>query len=98
MSGTPWAKQTDRGWVLRIRVQPSAGRSQIVGEHAGALKVRVAAPANEGKANAELIRFLARTLGVSRSSVELLSGERSRDKVVGVNCDIEPIRRLVRGD
>lgn len=79
-------------------MQPSAGRSQIVGEHDGALKVRVAAPANEGKANAELIRFLARTLGVARGSVELRSGERSRVKTVEVRGDIEPICRVVRGE
>ncbi|MCO5316978.1 MAG: DUF167 domain-containing protein [Microthrixaceae bacterium] len=95
MSEAVWAQQTDRGWVLRIRVQPSAGRSKVVGEHGGALKVRVAAPANEGKANAELVRFLAKHLGVSRSSVELVSGERSRDKAVAVRCDGEVIQQFV---
>ena len=94
VSEAVWAQQTDRGWVLRIRVQPSAGRSKVVGEHGGALKVRVAAPANEGKANAELVRFLAKTLGVSRGSVELVSGERSRDKAVAVQCDADAIQGL----
>lgn len=98
VSETPWARRTDLGWLLRVRVQPSAGRSQIVGEHDGALKVRVAAPANEGKANVELIRFLTRTLGVARGSVELRSGERSRAKTVEVRGDIEPIRQLMRGE
>lgn len=97
MTGTAWARQTSQGWVLRIRVQPSAGRSQIVGEHGDYLKVRVAAPPNEGKANAELVRFLARTLGVSRSSVELLSGARNRDKTVQVVGGIDPIRELLEG-
>lgn len=98
MTGAAWARKTDRGWVLQIRVQPAAGRSKVVGEHGGALKVRVAAPANEGKANAELLRFLARTLGVSRGSIELVRGERSRDKAVAVACDAEAIRRLVPGE
>lgn len=67
----------------------------MVGEHGDALKVRVAAPANEGKANAELVRFLARALEVSRSSVELLSGERSRDKVIRVPGNTDPVGRLL---
>lgn len=69
----------------------------MVGEHGDALKVRVAAPANEGKANAELVRFLARTLEVGRNSVQLLSGERSRDKVIRVPGDTDPVGRLLTG-
>lgn len=76
-------------------MQPGAGRSEIVGEHGDSLKVRVAAPANEGKANAELVRFLAKTLGVSRGSVELISGERSRDKAVAVDCADLDLERLL---
>ena len=79
-------------------MQPGAGRSEIVGEHGDSLKVRVAAPANEGKANAELVRFLAKTLGVSRSSVELISGEHNRDKAVAVSGDVDPIGQLLEPD
>jgi len=49
-----------------------------------ALKVRVSAPANEGKANAELVRFLARQLGVPARDVEIVSGHQARTKVVAV--------------
>lgn len=76
-------------------MKPGAGRSEVVGEHGDALKVRVAAPANEGKANAELVRFLAKALGVSRGSVELISGERSRDKAVAVDCADADLERLL---
>ena len=81
--------------MLRLRVQPGTGRSAVVGEHGDALKVRIAAPANEGKANAEFVRFLAKALGVSRGSVELISGERSRDKAVAVDCADLDLERLL---
>ncbi|MGB3412425.1 MAG: DUF167 domain-containing protein [Microthrixaceae bacterium] len=87
--GAPWARRTETGWTLTIRVQPSGGRSAVVGTVGDALKVRVAAPANEGKANAELLRFLAATLDLRRSSVSLLRGERSRDKVVEVTGEAD---------
>lgn len=87
--GELWAKRTETGWTLTIRAQPSSGRSSVVGTVGDALKIRVAAPANEGKANAELLRFLATTLELRRNSVSLLHGERSRDKVVEVRGDAD---------
>jgi uncharacterized protein (TIGR00251 family) len=71
------------GILLNLRVSPGAGRNSIegpYGEHA--LKLRVAAPPVDGKANAELERFLAGLLGVSRSDVAVIRGSSGRDKVV----------------
>ncbi len=86
MTGGPaWARRTPTGWVLSVRVQPGAGRSSVVGTIGDELKVRVAAPANEGKANAELVRFLARELGVPRGVVRIARGETARSKVVEVD-------------
>jgi len=76
--------------VLRVHVQPGAGRSAIVGRHGDSLKVRVAAPPVDGRANAAAIALIAATLGVNESAVELVSGERSRIKrmrVVGIEAD-----------
>ncbi len=71
--------------LLNIRVQPRASRDEIVGPHGdGALKVRITAPPVEGKANAYLIRFLARAFGVSRSQVSLLGGDSSRNKRIAI--------------
>ena len=67
-----------------VRVVPRASRSLIVGEHDGALKVRVAAPPVEGAANDELIRTLARALEVPRGAVEITSGQTSKLKQVRV--------------
>jgi uncharacterized protein (TIGR00251 family) len=70
---------------LRLRVSPGASRSEIVGRHGEAWKVRVAAPPESGKANDALVALLASTLGVSRSGVEIVSGHGSRDKTVVVS-------------
>jgi uncharacterized protein (TIGR00251 family) len=63
-----------------VRVQPRASKDEIAGEMAGALKVRLRAPAVEGRANEALVEFLAELLKTPRSAVRLLSGERSRTK------------------
>jgi uncharacterized protein (TIGR00251 family) len=79
-----WAKVVDDGVVVSLRVQPGARRSEVVDAGGAQLRVRVAAPAIDGKANAETVRFVAELLGVRRSAVSLLRGERSRDKVLHV--------------
>ncbi len=87
-----------RGGVVRVavRAQPRASRNEIVGEHGGALKVRLAAPPVEGAANEELVRFLARTLSVPASAVRIVAGERGRNKIVEVDgLDAESVRRAL---
>ncbi|HMC80080.1 MAG TPA: DUF167 domain-containing protein [Acidimicrobiia bacterium] len=68
------------GIVLRVHVQPGAGRSAVVGRHGDALKVRVAAPPVEGRANEATRALLAEALGVPEADVELASGQSSRAK------------------
>jgi len=75
--------------VLRVRVQPGAGRSSVTGRHGDALAVRVAAPPIDGRANSECIELVADLLGVRRSQVELVSGEKSRVKRLRI-AGIEP--------
>jgi uncharacterized protein (TIGR00251 family) len=70
--------------TFTVRVVPRASRTEIVGEHDGALKVRLAAPPVEGAANEELVRLLARALSVSRGAIEILSGQTSKLKQVRV--------------
>ena len=69
---------------LTLHVQPGASRTEVTGTHGDALKVRLAAPPVDGKANAELLRFLAEVFGVPRRNVTLLRGELSRAKVVRI--------------
>jgi uncharacterized protein (TIGR00251 family) len=79
-------------------VSPGAKRSEIVGRHGEIWKVRVAAPAERGRANDALLELLAGALAVPRSSVRLVAGSGSRDKVVevkGVTSD--EAERLLAG-
>jgi len=68
------------GSILPVRAQPGARKSAVVGEHAGALKVAVTAPPEDGRANKALIETLSAALGIKRSQIELLSGPTSREK------------------
>jgi uncharacterized protein len=69
---------------LRVRIQPKAARTEIVGPLGDELKIRVTAPPAEGEANECLIAFLAKFCRVAKSSVELLSGASSRNKLVSI--------------
>lgn len=84
-----WLGQiADGSFVLALHIQPGAKKTGIAGLHGDALKIRLAAPPVDGKANAALIEFLAKTCGVPRSAVELVSGETSRSKrvrIIGVD-------------
>jgi hypothetical protein len=80
----PPISPTATGVLLRLRVQPRASREEVAGVTADAIKVRLTAPPVEGAANEALIRFLAATLNVPRSAVELVSGRTGRNKLVAV--------------
>jgi uncharacterized protein (TIGR00251 family) len=76
------------GCILPVRAQPGARKARVLGEQAGALKIAVTAPPEDGRANKALTEALRELLGLKRSQVELLSGATSRDKrflVRGVN-------------
>jgi uncharacterized protein (TIGR00251 family) len=70
--------------VLELHVQPGAKRTEVVGMHGERIKVRLAAPARDGRANAELIEFLSEQLEVPRRNVTIESGLASRQKRVVV--------------
>ena len=87
--------ERDGALVFTVRVVPRASRSGVAGEHAGALRVRVAAPPVDGAANEELVRTLARALGVPPRNVEITSGHASKLKQVRVvNATRERLERL----
>lgn len=77
-------KEKENGLTFELRVQPNAPRTKILGDHDGALKLALAAPPVDGKANLECIRFLAKFFAVARGDVEILSGETNRNKVIFV--------------
>ena len=67
-----------------MRLQPRARRTEVVGERAGAIVIRVTAPPVDGKANAALCAFVAERAGVPQSQVSVVRGQTSRDKLVRV--------------
>jgi uncharacterized protein (TIGR00251 family) len=76
--------QTRSTITFQVRVQPRASKDEIAGEIGGALKVRLQAPAVEGRANEALVEFLAQLLKRPKAAVRLLSGERSRTKRIEI--------------
>ncbi|HJW26767.1 MAG TPA: DUF167 domain-containing protein [Rhodocyclaceae bacterium] len=81
----PWLRPDGEGCVLTVHVQPGAKRTEIVGEHGDALKIRLAAPPVDGKANDALLSYLAERLGVGRRELELRAGTTSRRKLVAAD-------------
>jgi uncharacterized protein (TIGR00251 family) len=78
--------------VLCAHIQPRAAKSELCGTFGGRLKIRVNSPPVEGEANRECIDLLAKTLGVSKSEIRLLRGERSRDKTFVISRPIGFVR------
>jgi uncharacterized protein (TIGR00251 family) len=74
----------DGSITLTIHAQPGAKRTEVAGVHGAALKIRLAAPAVEGRANDALIAFLAASFGVPRRNVTLVRGEAGRRKTVRI--------------
>jgi len=72
------------GVLLQLRVMPNARRTEVDGLHDGALRVRLAAPPIDGRANEALVAWLAKALGVPKRDVEVLRGESSRRKQVAI--------------
>jgi len=70
--------------IFKVRVVPRASRSELVGEHDGALRVRIAAPPVDGAANDELVRLLAQVFAVPRNAVAITGGQTAKLKTVSV--------------
>ncbi len=84
--------------ILRFHVVPNAKIDEVIGEHGGAIKIKLRAPAVEGKANAALRCFLADQLNISQRAIILEHGQRSRDKLIRVDgMSEEDVRRVLLG-
>jgi len=86
-----WYRRNGEIITLTLHVQPGAKRSEIVGLHGEALKIKLAAPPIEGRANEALLKFIADLFAVPLRKVELMQGGQSRHKVVAViGSKVEP--------
>jgi len=79
-----WMQETKNGVVFKVAVQPRGARNEIVGLQGDALKLKLTAPPVEGAANKMCVEFLAKSLKVRKSDVEIVHGHRSRAKKVQV--------------
>lgn len=83
---------------LEIWVQPRASRDEVAGVRDGTVKVRLTAPPVDGEANSALVRFLAKLLGVPRSTVTLVRGQTARRKTVRIEgLTLEQVRERLGG-
>jgi uncharacterized protein (TIGR00251 family) len=80
--------------LLALHVQPGARKNEVAGLHGEALKIRIAAPAAEDKANAELVQFLSKALAVPRSAIAIRRGAKSRHKLVEIAGGPEILTKL----
>ena len=93
-----WYRREGDSITLTLHVQPGAKRSEVAGLHGEALKIRLAAPPIEGRANEALVKFIAGLFSVPQRQVELLRGAQSRHKMVKVEgSEVEPASLVEAG-
>ena len=79
-----YIKEKPNGVTIKVRVNPRSSSAQITGPRGDSLGIRLTSPPVEGRANEELVRFLGKKLRVTRSSITIVTGHSSREKVVFV--------------
>lgn len=84
-----WLAGRSGAWRLSVHVQPGAASTEACGEHDGRLKLRLAAAPVDGRANAALIDWLARRLGVPRRAVRISAGASARRKTVELLAELD---------
>ena len=82
---------TPEGVTLPVKLIPNAGRDEIVGWENDALKIRITSVPEKGKANAHLIKLLAKSLKVSKSAISIMQGEKNRQKTLLIKGDPDAI-------
>src|SRR2546428_122140 len=92
-------RYTERGRALTfaVRVVARASRTEIAGEHDGALRIKLAAPPVDGAANRELVRLLAKTFKLPQNAVEIIAGSTSKQKIVRIDgADATTLEQLAQ--
>ncbi len=84
---TPWLQISGKGELqVALHVQPGAKTTSCAGIHGDALKIRLAAPPVDGKANQALIVWLAQMLGCAQKDIELIRGQTNRRKIIRIDA------------
>lgn len=93
METESWLKESKNGVTLEVRVTPNSAKNAFTRNHAGRLGIKLTSPPQEGRANKSLLAFLGKKLRIPPSSMTIISGRSSRNKVVMIsNTNIETIR------
>lgn len=91
-----WYKQQGNTLILNAHIAPNSSRTEIVGLHGDSLKIKIKAPAQDGKANEELVRFLSEKLNVPKRNIEIVKGHTQKKKFVEiVSCDLKKLAALL---
>ncbi len=77
-------QETESGVSVTCWVQPRASKNKVVGLHGDAVKIAITAPPVDGKANAAIVKFMSKLLGVGKSSIEIASGQNGRNKIIKI--------------
>jgi len=83
--------------TFEVRVIPRSSKSEIVGEHNGALKIKLKSPPVDGAANEELVKLLAKEFEVSKSEIDIVSGRSSKTKQVRIRTTTDRINAILKG-
>ncbi len=94
MNDKEWIKEQKNRWLLRVLVKPLAKANEVIGIQGGALKVKIASLPAEGRANAELIRFLSKRLNVPKSDIKIIAGTTAKEKLIIIPKDERSIREI----
>ncbi len=93
-----WLRETKQGVTIDLHVIPNARKSEIVGIHNDKLKIKIFSPPVDGSANKEIIKFFSKKLKTSKSKIDIISGEKSRDKRLLINdITIDKVRNSIGG-
>lgn len=90
-------RASSKGLLLSVKVTPKAARDEICGVRGGAVIVKVTAPPDKGKANEAVIALLAKAIGISKSSLELVAGDTARNKSLRVASHVEAVQSWAEG-
>lgn len=90
-----WIKGEGQKSCLFLYIRPGAQVPGLVGIHDERLKIKIKSPPEDGRANRELIEFVSKILGVSKSQVEILRGESSRKKDLLVELPYEQVKKII---
>lgn len=88
---TPWYQHKNGNLILSLYIQPGAKLNEVVGLHGNALKIKLAVPPIEGRANAALLQFIATQFKIPLRHVTFIRGEKSRHKIIEISgCTMNP--------